>query len=110
MKKEKKSHVEDAGFRAARHLGEMAEAETLRLLADRHAAHGVIPASRLAAAAQDVRTTIADFERSPSGPSSRNALVLALVRHACTDRLRRIARRIDAAAAEPRDLPLGEIS
>ena len=101
--------AEDAGVRACRHLREMAETEMMRKLADRYAAHGVIGCADLGGALADVEWAIADFERSPTGPSTRNALVLALVRRTCVDRLRGIARRIERARDAGEDLLVDDL-
>ena len=100
---------EDAGVRACRHLREMVGTEMVRKLADRYAAHGVIGGSDLGGALADVEWAVADFERSPTGPSTRNALVLALVRRTCVERLRGIARRIERARDAGDDLYVDDL-
>ncbi len=104
-----KTVKEDAGTRACRHLREMAESEMIRKLSDRYATHGTIGCADLGSAQEDVEAAVADFERSPTGPSTRNALVLALVRRACTDSLRAIAREIVRARDAGRDLKIDEL-
>jgi len=87
----------------------MAEAEMVRKLADRYAAHGVIGCSNLGVAQADVEWAIADFERSPTGPSTRNAFVLALVRRTCVDRLHGLSRRIETARGAGEDLRIEDL-
>jgi hypothetical protein len=87
----------------------MVEMEMLRKIEDRYAAHGTIPAAELANALADVEGTIEDFERSPTGPSSRNAAVLAIVRRTCTDPLRGMARRIRLARNSGAGLAVEEL-
>lgn len=99
----------DAGTRAARHLGEMVEREMVMKLSEKYSKHGAIPADDLERALVDVEWAIGDFERSPTGPSTRNALVLALVRRTCVDRLRKIAGRISGACEACVDLPVEEL-
>jgi hypothetical protein len=104
-----KEMKEAAGSRATRHLGEMVEREVVRRLADRYAGDGFIPPGALERARADVQWVIDDFERSPTGPSTRNALVLSLVRRTCVDRLRAISRRIDRARNADRSLKMEEL-
>ena len=104
-----KTKSEDAGTRACRHLLEMVVTEMAHKLADRYAKHGVIGNADLDGAAADVDWAISDFERSPMGPSTRNALVLALVRRTCVDRLRGMARCIEAVRGSGGDLNVEDL-
>ena len=104
-----KTKSEDAGMRACRHLQEMVVTEMAHKLADRYAKHGVIGSEDLACAVSDVESAIADFERSPMGQSTRNALVLALVRRTCSDRLREVVRCIERSRAKGEDLNIEEL-
>jgi len=104
-----KARKEDAGVRACRHLREMAVSEMIRRLSDRYGAHGTIRSADLCRACEDVESAIADFEQSPTGPSSRNPLVLGLIRRVCTDRLRAMARAIERARDDGRDLQIDDL-
>ncbi len=100
---------EDAGIRACRNMRDMVGAEMVRRLEERHALHGTIPAAELAGALTDVEGAISDFESSPTGLSTRNAAVLALVRRTCTDPLRGMARLIRESRDACRDLRIEEL-
>ena len=95
--------------RACAHIGDMVETEMAAKLGDRRARHGVIPADDLDAALADIERDIADFERSPSGDSTRNALVLGLVRRVCVSRLRAVARRVKAARDAGADIAVEQL-
>ncbi|HPI75576.1 MAG TPA: hypothetical protein PLK80_02500 [bacterium] len=89
----------EAEERSCGHLGEMAQMEMAAKLCDRHAIHGELPAEALDAALADIERDIADFERSPTGDSTRNALVLGLARRVFVSRLRTMAEKVKAAKA-----------
>jgi hypothetical protein len=89
----------EAEERSCAHLGEMAEAEMAAKLCDRYARHGELPAEALDSALADIENDIADFERSPTGDSTRNALALGLVRRVFVTRLRTMGERVRAARA-----------
>ncbi len=82
---------------SCRHMSEMIQREMQVKLASRYSCNGVIPVEKLEPALDEVKAEIREFESSPTGPSRRNAMVLALVRRVCVERLGRISKLILSA-------------
>lgn len=91
------------------YLGNVVKRELIRKLKERYEKDGVIILGDLPRAQSDVEFCIADFERSPTGPSTRNATVLALVRRTIINEIQPLLHLIRTAHSEGIDLSFNEI-
>ncbi len=90
-------------------MGDMMVEEILNTMAARHASRGVIQYCVLPYALDDLMEIITDIEASPTGDSSRNGLVLSLVKRVITDRLRKAAGCIGRAIENGHRLAVEEL-
>mgnify|MGYP006287294831 CR=1 FL=1 len=84
MKRMKLKNTDDP----CRTLSDMVVEEVIRETGLKYGAAGMIPLRKLDAAREHILQAVKDFERSPAGPSTRNKVVLSMVKHFFTSRLR----------------------
>lgn len=90
-------------------MSDMMVDEIINTMAARHANRGVISHRALPFALDYLMDIVRDIEASPAGDSSRNGMVLSLVRRTITDRLRNTVKHIGAAIENGHGLAVEEL-